>query len=56
MKVLIAADVYGWTMTGFLGAGGKWFLGFSTRPAAIAANEKSPPTAPKDRERAKLRY
>jgi hypothetical protein len=32
MRVLINANVYGWTMTGLLGAGGAWFLGHSKRP------------------------
>jgi hypothetical protein len=36
MKVLINADVYGWKMTGLLGAGGAWFLGHSKRPHPTA--------------------
>jgi hypothetical protein len=32
MKLLVNANVYGWTMTGLLGDGGAWFLGHSKRP------------------------
>lgn len=33
MRLLLDADVFGWRMTGLMGAGGAWFLGFSrSRP------------------------
>lgn len=34
MRLLINAHVYGWRMTGLMGAGGHWFLGFSRSPDA----------------------
>jgi hypothetical protein len=35
MKVLINRNVWGWRMTGLLGKGGAWFLGWSCRPDNI---------------------
>lgn len=32
MRLLFAANVFGWRMTGLMGAGAAWFLGFSKRP------------------------
>jgi hypothetical protein len=32
-NLLVRENVYGWVMTGLLGKGGAWFLGFSRRPA-----------------------
>lgn len=29
MKFYWFKDVYGWNMTGLVGKGGKWFIGFS---------------------------
>ena len=29
MKIYINADVFGWRMTGLVGEGGSWFLGYS---------------------------
>ena len=31
-KVLLGTNVYGWRMTGLLGRGGAWFVGFSRAP------------------------
>lgn len=31
MKLLLNADLYDWRMTGLLGNGGRWFIGFSKR-------------------------
>lgn len=31
MRLLINANVYGWRMTGLMGKGGEWFLGWSRR-------------------------
>jgi len=29
MRILINKNIYGWNMTGLLGADAKWFFGFS---------------------------
>lgn len=40
MKLLLAANVFGWRMTGLMGANGAWFIGFSRKPADPAAGRK----------------
>ena len=32
MKLYWNTDVYGWRMWGFVGGGGKWFVGYSRKP------------------------
>jgi hypothetical protein len=38
MRFVFNKDVYGWRMTGIIGAGGRWFLGYSTQPAQPVRN------------------
>lgn len=39
MRLLFNENIYGYRMTGLLGKGGKWFIGFSTQPPEAAPNE-----------------
>jgi len=32
MRILLNENIYSWWMTGLLGKGGKWFIGFSRAP------------------------
>lgn len=36
MRLLLRANVYGWVMTGLMGKGGKWFIGYSRAPKGNA--------------------
>jgi hypothetical protein len=39
VRFVFNANVYGWRMTGLIGKGGQWFLGFSRQPAHVHADE-----------------
>lgn len=42
MKLLLLADVFGWRMTGLMGDGGAWFIGYSRRPPQLADSTPRP--------------
>lgn len=39
MRLMLNEHVFGWRMTGLLGASAKWFLGFSKEPAPTDKEE-----------------
>lgn len=34
MRLMFRENVYGWVMTGLVGRGGRWFIGYSRAPSS----------------------